>query len=206
VLLQSEDELQQRTALIGANLQALRHKHGYTLSHVAEIAGISVSHLANVEQGRRSIGGEQLRQILQSFGYSLGVFMTHIESLLAPPNDSSEDQSGGCIVEYRPIRLIGRNAHEPQLLLLHPTRSYEEPEHLLLILPAGRELWHSYLELPCRCSVAVACGALLVETRQREYTLAANNYLALPPGIQHRFRNHTGTEARAYIWVESAWV
>ncbi|GIV54072.1 MAG: XRE family transcriptional regulator [Candidatus Kapaibacterium sp.] len=206
VQIRTEDEYQQWNKLIGTNLRALRRKHGLTLNQVAQEANISISHLANAEQGRRSIGGEQLRRILQCYGYSLGVFCTHIKLLLGSEDGFAEPASDAEIIEHSPIPLIGRHNQEPHLLLLRPTPSTDEPEHLLLILPPGTELWRSYLVLPCRSSVAVAHGVLLVETKHREYALHASEYLSIPAEVPHRFRNHTRSETRAYIWVESAWL
>lgn len=194
------DVVHKRTQLIGANLRALRKAHGKTLEEVAQAGGLSVSHLANVEHGRRTLDGEQLRQILQLYGYSLAVFLTHIATFLDPQYENNDDY----VSQYEPIPLVGRHGGEATLLLLHPTPTIDTAAHLLLLLPPGGELWHKYLVLPHRCSLAIAQGTLLVETPHREYVLTENEYLALAPGVAHRFRNHTPAEARAYIWVESA--
>ncbi len=202
--IQSDEDHHQRAAIIGANLRALRLKHGYTLDSVARRASVSISHLANAEQGRRSLSGEQLRQVLDCYGFSLGVFLTHIESLLRPAEYNVPPDPATEVIEYPPIRLIGKQSHEPQLFLLHPTYSETEPEHLLLILPPATELWRSYLVLPCRSSIGVAVGTVLVETPKREFALPTSGYLTIPAHTPHRFRNHTRSEARAYIWVETA--
>lgn len=194
------DVVQQWTQLVGANLRALRQMYGKTLEEAARAGNLSVSHLANAEQGRRTLDGEQLRRILQLYEYSLSVFMTHIAMLL----DTDYQNTDGSVRYYKPIPLIGRQKDDPTLLLLHPTPTLETPAHCLLRLPPGGELWQDYLVLQSRCSVTVARGAMLVETPYREYILAENEYLALSAGVAHRFRNHTATEARAYIWVETA--
>lgn len=190
----------ERAHLIGANLRALRQTSGKTLEEVARAGRLSVSHLANAEQGRRTLDGEQLRRILQLYDYSLSVFMTHIATFLDA--DYQDTDSGVC--HYKPIPLVGRLKGDSTLLLLHPTPTIEIPAHLLLRLPPGSELWQDYLVLPSRCSIAGARGAMLVETPHREYIIAESEYLSLSAGVAHRFRNHTTMEARAYIWVESA--
>lgn len=195
---------QERAKLIGANLRALRRKAGKTLAEVAQVAGVSVSHIANTEHGRRMIGGEQLRRVVGLYGYSLGVFLSHIHRLLQQGNTDAVAEQ--CAIEPTPIPLLGQDQSEPHLLLLVPTYSADEPELLLLHLPAGAHLWQPYLSLPVRCIVACARGALLVETPQREYLLSEGGSLIIPPELAHRFRNHTSTASSAYIWVEQAWL
>ncbi|RMF35643.1 MAG: helix-turn-helix domain-containing protein [Chlorobiota bacterium] len=195
---------QARAKLIGANLRALRRKVGKTLAEVARVAGVSVSHLANAEHGRRMLAGEYLRRVVALYGYSLGVFLSHIERLRT--REKTEHSAELCAIEPTPIPLIGQDQREPHLLLLVPTFSADEPEHLLLHLPPGTELWQPHLSLPVRCTVACARGALLVETPQREYLLSESGFLVIPPEVPHRFRNHTTTASSAYIWVERAWL
>ncbi|GIV56459.1 MAG: hypothetical protein KatS3mg040_1227 [Candidatus Kapaibacterium sp.] len=194
----------ERAQLIGANLRALRRKAGKTLADVAQVAGVSISHLANAEHGRRMLGGEHLRRVVGLYGYSLGVFLSHIERLLQ--QESTELSVDHRAIEPTPIVLIGQDSHEPHLVLLAPTYSVNDPEHLLLHLPAGTELWQPHLSLPVRCTVVCARGALLVETPQREHLLCESGFLVIPPELPHRFRNHTSTASTAYIWVERAWL
>jgi|DewCreStandDraft_2_1066082.scaffolds.fasta_scaffold00070_52 transcriptional regulator with XRE-family HTH domain len=194
----------ERAQLIGANLRALRRKAGKTLAEVAHVAGVSVSHLANAEHGRRMLGGEHLRRVVSLYGYSLGVFLSYIERLLQPERIESSTEYRA--IEPTPIPLIGQDPREPQLVLLAPIFSADDPEHLLLHLPAGTELWQPHLSLPVRCTVVCARGALLVETPQREHLLCESGFLVIPPELPHRFRNHTSTASSAYIWVERAWL
>ncbi|MCX7936407.1 MAG: XRE family transcriptional regulator [Chlorobi bacterium] len=195
------DEATRRMQCIGANLRALRRKTGKTLEEVATKAGVSVSHLANAEHGRRMLHGELLRNVLVLYGYSLAVFMSHIEKLIQPLN---ENRNSDAVIPASPIPLMGYRPGQGELHLLHPVFSVEESAHLLLILPPEQELWHSYIVLPARCSVGVARGALLIETPQREFLLNDGEYATILPHQPHRFRNHTLAEARAYIWVETA--
>lgn len=196
------DHDDERLQLIAVNLRALRKRHGLTLREVAQVCGLSIPHLANVERGSRSISGEHLRLILQVYGYSLSVFLSLIESYLASPN--SDDTAPAR--QYSPIMLVGRDRHDSQLLLLRPTYSREQPAPLLLVLPPGAELWHAFLTLPEPCGIICGQGVLLVETQHREYTLKEGQYLELAAHIAHRFRNHTPTETRAYIWTATACV
>ncbi len=193
-----------RAVIIGRNLRALRQKADKTLADVAQQVGISVSHLANAEHGRRTLGGENLRRVLHLYGFSLGVFLSHIERLLI--SDQREESTNNGAIEPLPILLIGHDLREPQLILLIPTYTHDEPEHLLLRLPPGSELWREHLMLPVRCTIACSRGALLVETPFREHLLLEDNILVIPPELPHRFRNHTSNASSAYIWVERAWL
>ncbi len=193
-----------RSEIIGRNLRALRQKADMTLAYVAQKAGVSVSHLANAEHGRRTLGGEHLRRVLHLYGFSLGVFLSHIERLLA--SDQCVEYTNNGAIEPLPIVLIGHDLREPQLILLIPTYTHDEPEHLLLRLPPGGELWREHLMLPVRCTIACSRGALLVETPFREHLLLEDHILIIPPELPHRFRNHTFDESSAYIWVERAWL
>ncbi|MCX7930250.1 MAG: XRE family transcriptional regulator [Chlorobi bacterium] len=188
-----------REFLIGTNLRALRIKHGYTLEHVAQVAGVSSSQIANVESGRRTLEGESLRRVLQLYDYSLAVFLTHIETLMGSAVAADDE-----VATPPPIPLIGRTAKQARVVLLHPTPSPDNPEHLLVVLPAETELWPAYIALPVLVRILVVSGSLLVETPHREYALEERQFLSIPPQKQHRFRNHTDSEACAYIWVETA--
>ena len=42
--------------IISANLKYLREKSGYTQEQLAEITGLSVSHISKVEAGLRRVG------------------------------------------------------------------------------------------------------------------------------------------------------
>lgn len=199
----NDDRAVQRQELIGANLRALRLKHGITLDDAARAAGLSLSHLANVESGRRCIGGEQLRRVLNLYGYSLAVFLSHIESFVVNDGREHYEQT---TESHEPIPLVGRSESGARLLLLEPVLSVDRPAYMLLILPPGSELWQPHIVLPCCCRVGVARGELLIETPQREYVLAESQYLSIAASVPHRFRNHTTSESRAYIWSETACV
>jgi transcriptional regulator with XRE-family HTH domain len=86
-----------RAVIIGRNLRALRQKADKTLADVAQQVGISVSHLANAEHGRRTLGGENLRRVLQLYEFSLGVFLSHIERLLI--SDQREESTYNGAIE-----------------------------------------------------------------------------------------------------------
>ena len=52
--------------IISANLKYLREKSGYTQEQLAEITGLSVSHISKVEAGLRRVGMKTYISILQA--------------------------------------------------------------------------------------------------------------------------------------------
>ena len=52
--------------IISANLTYLREKSGYTQEQLAEITGLSVSHISKVEAGLRRVGMKTYISILQA--------------------------------------------------------------------------------------------------------------------------------------------
>lgn len=57
--------------LVGAVLRAERRRQGRTLSQVAELAGISMQHLSDVERGRKDPSSELLAAITGALGLDI---------------------------------------------------------------------------------------------------------------------------------------
>lgn len=53
---------------IGEQIQILRKRRGYTQESLAEIVGVSVTHVGHIEQGRRKPRIDLLRKIADALG------------------------------------------------------------------------------------------------------------------------------------------
>lgn len=73
--------------IVGNNLQKYRTKAKLTQDQVAERAGISTSHYANLERGNRSMSAVVLRSLAEALGVSTDCLLyedsasTHIENI-----------------------------------------------------------------------------------------------------------------------------
>lgn len=56
---------------IGRTLRELRREHGWTLEKLSREAGVSRSHLSDVERGTKETSSEVLRSIHQALGVNL---------------------------------------------------------------------------------------------------------------------------------------
>ena len=62
--------------IISANLKLLREKSGYTQEQLAEITGLSVSHISKVEAGLRRVGMKTYISILQALNVEGNDYIT----------------------------------------------------------------------------------------------------------------------------------
>lgn len=63
-------------ARVGATIKALREAHGWALSKFAAKIGLSHSHLANIEAGRKRLTHEKARQVADTLGVPLAAIIT----------------------------------------------------------------------------------------------------------------------------------
>ena len=66
--------------IISANLKYLREKSGYTQEQLAEITGLSVSHISKVEAGLRRVGMKTYISILQALNVEGNDYINLAES------------------------------------------------------------------------------------------------------------------------------
>lgn len=64
-------------ALLAANIRAKRRRIGHSQQHLAELAGISTGHMNDIEQGRKWVSPETLKNIAEAL-------MTEPWTLLVP--------------------------------------------------------------------------------------------------------------------------
>ncbi|RRD69052.1 MULTISPECIES: helix-turn-helix domain-containing protein [unclassified Desulfovibrio] len=60
--------------IVGASLRAYRRERALTQEQVAEMAGLNVTYLSDVERGKRNISLINLARLARAFSLSLGDF------------------------------------------------------------------------------------------------------------------------------------
>lgn len=63
----------------GRNLRALRQLRGWSLTDLAVVAEVTISHLSRVERGKRELSNGAVEKIAAAFGVPTGVLLTVVE-------------------------------------------------------------------------------------------------------------------------------
>ena len=139
---------------IGSNLRAERHKKKLTLKQVAEMAGISVSYLSQIENDSVNMNMSVLEKISSALGVPPYTFFLHdtlmdISWIRANERDRLQ-RSDGSVVEYlTDPSLVSTNIHVVILPAnYHPEEYSSHPgEEFLHVLEGRMQVEFSNLEV-----------------------------------------------------------
>ncbi|GAA1441663.1 cupin domain-containing protein [Leifsonia poae] len=173
--------------MLGDRLKALRLERGMTLKQLAELSGLSVGMLSQIENGTADPSLVSLRKLA-------GVFEAAISSLFTDPDAplvhvSSPDQ--------RPT--LGTTGGEFFYERLTPGRG--DLEMLTATIPPGLASSPKLHAHPSTECAFVISGELLVEIGDTEYTLGAGQSITFDSRQGHRYVNASDSETSIVIAV-----
>lgn len=58
---------------IGIELRALRQERGYSTRHLAELTGLTHSHIVRIEAGKYNVGIDTLEKLILALGAELNI-------------------------------------------------------------------------------------------------------------------------------------
>ena len=70
--------------VIGGCLRRIRLERGLTLREVADLAGVSLAYLSEIERGRKEPSSEVLRALCRALGLTLADLLDQVQQELAP--------------------------------------------------------------------------------------------------------------------------
>ena len=119
--------------LIGKNLRMLRNIKEMTINRAAQHIGFSSGYLSHVENGKRKIKPNDLRNLLKLYGYSLGRFLSEISDSIEECNFDPES-----LIQKKDHGILldgSRNNGKFSMLLLRPVMDENDIELIRLSLP-----------------------------------------------------------------------
>lgn len=122
--------------IVGRRIRSLRAENGLSLRKLADLSGLSVGFLSQVERGLSSIALSSLRNVAGAFGMTLADFFAQSPEVESAPeglvftlnraaNHSDRVVSGGRHYEFLSGRVPGL-VLEPMLVYIEPGGSKEE--------------------------------------------------------------------------------
>ncbi|WP_326565205.1 cupin domain-containing protein [Amycolatopsis rhabdoformis] len=167
--------------LIARKLQQLRTDRGLTLTHLAELTGISVAHLSRLERGERQPSIGSLLQLARTYGISIGKLVS----------DQPDE-------EYHLVRAGQAVAHETAEgryeVLSGPRATIAV---VGLELPPGTKtgaVHHTGEEW-----LHVRSGAVVLHLGDEELALKSGDSVQFDSGRTHRVHNASARAARVLI-------
>ncbi|MEV8611738.1 cupin domain-containing protein [Amycolatopsis sp. NPDC051373] len=167
--------------LVARKLQQLRTDRGLTLTHLAELTGISVAHLSRLERGERQPSIGSLLQLARTYGISIGKLVAD-----QPDEDYHLVRAGHGVAH--------ENAEGRYEVLSGPRATIAVVE---LELPPGTEtgaVHHTGEEW-----LHVRAGAVVLLLGAEEIALKAGDSIQFDSGRTHRLHNTSARAARVLI-------
>lgn len=180
---------------VGAQLRAIRLARGLTISEVAARAGLTASHISQVERGvaQPSIGA--LNRICEALG-------TRMSSVLSLPSTSAasplpENSVGIVRRDSRSTLMPPGTTVRHELLCPDLQHSMET---FMSYIPPGADLGNPPLQHSGEEWCIVLKGSLTVIVGERSHVLEAGDAIYFSAVLPHSWINHTDEEAQV-IWV-----
>lgn len=207
---------------LGENLKRLRVSSDRTLQQAADHTGLSKSFLSMLESGARSIQFQDLRRIVQYYGYSLGWFLTQTferdtsggEPLLSttfsrkkPSRSTRQTRQNESFLpiistDHDGILMMGtRTKGALRLVLQRPLRSMQDVEVLSLVLPKQSQLTEEEMTVETEVRGVVRQGTLLLVIEGDEYIAREGDEFCFDGSMPHVFRNYTSELTAATLII-----
>ena len=160
--------------IVGFRLREQRRRLGLTLETVASRAGITKSHLSEIERDRATPSVGTLIRLREALSLSLSTIFRSTSPRVVRADERTPIELGGTGIRYS--MLSGRDCH--RAILIHsdfaPLAHSGEDMHSL---PADEEIIH------------VVTGTLRVMLDGETIDLAGGDSLTFDPRLPHRFEN-----------------
>jgi transcriptional regulator with XRE-family HTH domain len=175
---------------IGDRILGLRRQRNLSLQQVAEVAGISIGHLSQIERGLSSPAVRDLIRIAEALGARPGFFF-EVASEEAP---SDHD-------------IVVRTSNRREVVFhegitkeaLFPPGEGAILTYMITIRPGGRAGEQLYTHSGEEAGVVIQ-GQLLLTVEDRDFTLNEGDSFRFVSSRPHRFSNPTKSTTRV-VWI-----
>ncbi len=178
---------------IGAHLRRIRKERGYPLTRLAEVAGVSIGLISQIERGLTSPSVRSLRQICGALGLPLSsVFQT---------TEQPQPTDGGRIMRPAARRILDLSYKGVIKQMLTPADPSTLEMMFVHVSPGGSSGPDYYTHRGIECGMVMA-GQLELWIDQERHLLEQNDTFRFHSDIPHRFANPGRIEA-VVLWVTS---
>lgn len=174
-------------AVVGANLQALRTRHGLSLDELARRTGVSRSLLGQIELGRVSPGVGVVWQIARAFDVPFSALLVSTAPTVTTVFPAAQAR-----------RIASPDGRFSSRALYNPAAAHGAEFYELVVGPHSREDAHPH-QPGTRENLVVAAGRLDVEVAGTRYELHRGDALEFGADVAHAYVNPTAAEARVYL-------
>jgi transcriptional regulator with XRE-family HTH domain len=174
---------------LGKRIKKAREDKHLTLKNVEAVAGVSATHVSEIERGKTSPTLGALVRIAEALGRDPAYFVEEEDlsdrSLVTVENRIQESLPGGAGTLERLTSSIPGGSLQGSIVRLHPGRSHHDAPH-------HHQGYEAALVLSGRVSFSVGGGNYVVEEGD------AIGYDAIEP---HRYANASTHEPAVLLWV-----
>lgn len=193
-------EAKDNKTLIGRNLRNLRLSKEMTLNEVAAASGFSISFLSQVEKGTRSIKPADLKSVLTACGFSLCIFMSHVQKDIAQFPLNAGDKKR---IRENFVLLDGERNGADSIFLTAPVFENTDAITLEINIAAGSQT-NEFVLGPSRLSLYAAKNSFIMITDKKEEFLSEGEAFHAEAPLRTVLRNPGKEPCRAIITLDKA--
>jgi len=181
-----EKDLVNLVNFIGKNLKKLRVINEFTIQNIADHSGLSTSFISQIEQGNRTVKPLDLRKIVDIYGFSLSIFISH---LYEEKNKNVFDNSKIVHTFEDNILLFGKRNSNTNIFIQKPTFDLSNSQILQVSLDKKDKLFENYIIINTTITGILKQGTILLEFKDDEYLIKPGNEFHFKGNKLHRYRN-----------------
>lgn len=188
--------------VIGKNVKKLRVINELTIQQLSNSSNMTISAISEIENANSLPRPLNLRKLLLSMNYSLGLFISKIHDEAPHFNLDSKR-----LVSKKDDFLLlygSRNKNSNRVLLVRPLENIDEKEVLELNILANEDLFKEKIEIKSSIWGILRQGELLIEFEKDEMWIKEGEEFQFDGKESHNYRSISNIDCVVTLIIETA--